>query len=149
MDQSAVRPPDLSARPHELTVERVMKAPPSLLYAAWTKGLDLWLAVPGSVLGRPGVNEPLYFDTGTADKRNPHYGRILLLEPDRRIEFTWVTAATEGVETVVAAEFRKQPRGIRLRLRHSGFPTEAIRDLHQQVWPEKLERLDEITSTAP
>ncbi|MEV0336668.1 SRPBCC domain-containing protein [Nocardia sp. NPDC050717] len=126
-----------------------MKAPPSLLYAAWTKGLDLWLAVPGSVLGRPGVNEPLYFDTGTADKRNPHYGRILLLEPDRRIEFTWVTAATEGVETVVAAEFRKQPRGIRLRLRHSGFPTEAIRDLHQQVWPEKLERLDEITSTAP
>ncbi|MFC8386648.1 SRPBCC domain-containing protein [Nocardia sp. NPDC056952] len=145
MDQP-VRPPDLSTRPHELTVERVMKAQPSLLYAAWTQGLDLWLAVPGSVLMRPAVNEPLYFDTGSPDKRNPHYGRILLLEPNRRIEFTWVTAATDGVETVVAAEFLKQPRGIRLRLRHSGFPTAAIRDLHQQVWPDKLERLDEITS---
>ncbi|MEU4812483.1 SRPBCC domain-containing protein [Nocardia fluminea] len=145
MDQP-VRHPDLSTRPHELTVERVMKASPSLLYAAWTQGLDLWLAVPGSVLMRPAVDEPLYFDTGSPEKRNPHYGRILLLEPNRRIEFTWVTAATEGVETVVAAEFRKQPRGIRLRLRHSGFPTAAIRDLHQQVWPDKLERLDEITS---
>ncbi|APE32932.1 ATPase [Nocardia mangyaensis] len=148
MDQP-VRPPDLSTRPHELTVERVMKASPGLLYAAWTQGLDLWLAVPGSVLMRPVVNEPLYFDTGSADKRNPHYGRILTLEPDRRIEFTWVTAATDGVETVVAAEFRKQPRGIRLRLRHSGFPTAAVRDLHQQVWPEMLERLDEVTSAAP
>ncbi|MFJ2665559.1 SRPBCC domain-containing protein [Nocardia fluminea] len=145
MDQP-VRHPDLSTRPHELTVERVMKASPSLLYAAWTQGLDLWLAVPGSVLMRPAVDEPLYFDTGSPEKRNPHYGRILLLEPNQRIEFTWVTAATEGVETVVAAEFRKQPRGIRLRLRHSGFPTAAIRDLHQQVWPDKLERLDEITS---
>ncbi|NKX89104.1 SRPBCC domain-containing protein [Nocardia coubleae] len=123
-----------------------MKAQPSLLYAAWTQGLDLWLAVPGSVLMRPAVNEPLYFDTGSDEKRNPHYGRILTLEANRRIEFTWVTAATEGVETVVAAEFLKQPRGIRLRLRHSGFPTAAIRDLHQQVWPEKLERLDEVTS---
>ncbi|MGM7647798.1 SRPBCC family protein [Nocardia sp. JW2] len=145
MDQP-VRPPDLSTRPHELTVERVMKAQPSLLYAAWTQGLDLWLAVPGSVLMRPALNEPLYFDTGSAEKRNPHYGRILTLEANRRIEFTWVTAATEGVETVVAAEFLKQPRGIRLRLRHSGFPTVAIRDLHQHVWPEKLERLDEVTS---
>lgn len=145
MDQP-VRHPDLSTRPHELTVERVMKASPSLLYAAWTQGMDLWLAVPGSVLMRPAVNEPLYFDTGSPEKRNPHYGRILLLEPNRRVEFTWVTAATDGVETVVAAEFLKQPRGIRLRLRHSGFPTAAIRDLHQQVWPDKLERLDEITS---
>ncbi|MFD3707380.1 SRPBCC domain-containing protein [Nocardia sp. NPDC058658] len=145
MDQQ-VRPPDLSTRPHELTVERVMTAQPSLLYAAWTQGLDLWLAVPGSVLMRPAVNEPLYFDTGSDDKRNPHYGRILLLEQNRRVEFTWVTAATDGVETVVAAEFLKQPRGIRLRLRHSGFPTAAIRDLHQQVWPDKLERLDEVTS---
>ncbi|MGW6426613.1 SRPBCC family protein [Nocardia sp. NPDC055053] len=147
MDQP-VRPPDLSARPHDLTVERVMKASPSLLYAAWTQGLDLWLAVPGSVLMRPAVNEPLYFDTGSADKRNPHYGRILLLEQHRRIEFTWVTAATDGVETVVAAEFLKQPRGIRLRLRHSGFPTAALRDLHQQVWPDMLERLDEVTGAA-
>ncbi|MFE1596651.1 SRPBCC domain-containing protein [Nocardia sp. NPDC058705] len=145
MDQQ-VRPPDLSTRPHELTVERVMTAQPSLLYAAWTQGLDLWLAVPGSVLMRPAVNEPLYFDTGSDDKRNPHYGRILLLEQNRRVEFTWVTAATDGVETVVAAEFLKQPRGIRLRLRHCGFPTAAIRDLHQQVWPDKLERLDEVTS---
>ncbi|MFC4377031.1 SRPBCC domain-containing protein [Nocardia halotolerans] len=147
MDQP-VRPPDLSTRPHELTVERVMQASPSLLYAAWIQGLDLWLAVPGSVRLRPAPGEPLYFDTGSADKRNPHYGRILALEPNRRIEFTWVTAATDGVETVVAAEFLKQPRGIRVRLRHSGFPTAAIRDLHQQVWPDKLERLDEVTSEA-
>ncbi len=125
-----------------------MKASPSLLYAAWTKGLDLWLAVPGTVLGRPGVDEPIYFDTEHDGKRNPHYGRYLRLETDRLVEFTWVTAATEGVETVVAVQLLKQPRGIRLRLRHSGFATPALRDLHLQVWPAVLERLDEVTSAA-
>ncbi|GGK60162.1 hypothetical protein GCM10011591_35590 [Nocardia camponoti] len=129
-------------------VERVMKASPSLLYAAWTQGLDLWLAIPGSVRMRPGVDEPLYFDTGTDEKRNPHYGRILRLDKDRRVEFTWVTAATGGVETVVAVEFLKQPRGIRLRLKHSGFPSQAVRDVHEQVWPAMLERLDEVTAAA-
>ncbi|WP_067790032.1 SRPBCC family protein [Nocardia amikacinitolerans] len=144
VDQS-VRLPDLSARPHELTVERVMKAPPSLLYAAWTRGFDIWFAAPDSVRMRPAVNEPFFFETEFEGKRNPHYGRFLRLEPERLVELTWVTgeSGTEGAETVVSVQFVKQPRGIRLRLRHSGFASEAARDRHRAAWPQVLEQLDQ------
>ncbi|MGW0248288.1 SRPBCC family protein [Nocardia goodfellowii] len=149
MDQP-VRIPDLSDRPHQLTVERVMAAPPGLLYAALTQGFDIWFAAPGSVLMKPAVNEPFFFETEVEGKRSPHYGRFLRLQPDRLVEFTWVTGedGTEGAETVVSIEFVHQPRGIRLRLRHSGFPTEAARDRHRAAWPLVLEQLDRRTGLA-
>jgi uncharacterized protein YndB with AHSA1/START domain len=149
MVDQQVRVPDLSTRPYELTVERVMTASPELLYLAWTQGLDIWLAEPSSVRMRPEVSEPFYFETREEGNSRPHYGRFLRLEPGRLIELTWVTGAggTEGAETVVRVEFVKQPRGIRLRLRHSGFADEAARDRHREAWPALLARLDERTAT--
>jgi uncharacterized protein YndB with AHSA1/START domain len=150
MVDQQVRVPDLSARPYELTVERVMKASPELLYLAWTQGFDIWLAEPGTMRMRPEVNEPFYFEAGREENRRPHYGRFLRLEPRRLVEMTWLTGpgGTEGVETVVRVEFVKQPRGIRLRLRHSGFADEAARDRHRAAWPPALARLDERTAAA-
>ncbi|ONM47370.1 SRPBCC family protein [Nocardia donostiensis] len=150
MVDQQVRLPDLSARPYELTVERVMTASPSLLYLAWTQGFDIWFADPESVRMRPEVNEPFYFEVVHEGMRHPHYGRFLRLEPNRSVELTWVTGAegTEGAETVVRVEFVRQPRGIRLRLRHSGFPNEAARDRHRAAWPAVLEQLDKRTAAA-
>ncbi|WP_040833028.1 SRPBCC family protein [Nocardia brevicatena] len=150
MVDQQVRIPDLSARPYELTVEHVMAASASLLYLAWTRGFDIWFAEPDSVRMRPEVNEPFYFETLHEGARQPHYGRFLRLEPDRLVEMTWVTGAggTEGAETVVTVQFIKQPRGIRLRLRHSGFASEQARDRHREAWPAVLERLDRRTAVA-
>jgi uncharacterized protein YndB with AHSA1/START domain len=147
--------PDLSGRPLQLTVERVMEASPETLYLAWTEQFDRWFAEPGSVLIRAEVNAPFYFETvfqpegADAPQRNPHYGRFLRLQPDRLIELTWVTCTggTEGAETVVTVELTPHESGSRLgsnlRLRHAGFFNEASRDRHLQAWPWVLDQLNQ------
>jgi uncharacterized protein YndB with AHSA1/START domain len=147
---AAVRIPDLSSRPHHLTVEKDFAIPAPALYRAWTTGFDRWFAVPGSVLMLPEVNAVFFFETEfkaegqSMAQRHPHYGRFLRLIPDRLVELTWVTGAggTDGAETIVTVELKPVGHATRLSLTHAGFAGEAARDRHRQAWPMVLSQME-------
>ena len=143
-------PPDLSARPLQMTVERAMSAPPAILYRALTEQMDSWFAAPGCALMRPEVNAPFFFEVEHEGERHPHYGRFLRLERDRLVEMTWITgqSGTGGAETVVTIELTPAGSGTQIRLTQAGFYDEKSRDEHEGGWTWVLGVLDQKVGAA-
>ena len=143
-------PPDISARPLSLAVERQMKAQAAAIYEAWTEKFDCWFAEPGELLMTPEIDKPFFFYNRRDWGSHPHYGRFTELEVNHLIEMTWITGqgGTAGAETVLRIELLPNEQGTLLRLTHSGFLDEDSRDGHRDNWPEGLETLDQALSTA-
>lgn len=138
-------PPDLSARPHSMTVERQMKAAAPALYEAWTERFDLWFAEPGQLLMVPEVDRPFFFYNRRDWGSHAHYGRFVQLEKNRLVVMTWLTGppGTSGNETLLRIELTPNAEGTHLRLTHSGFGDETSRQGHADNWPAGLEVLDD------
>ena len=149
MSNSTICMPDLSKRPLGLRVERFFPFSAEILFKGWTINLDKWFAAPGTLLLRPAVNEPFFFETvfkaegSDVTERHPHYGRFLKLKPNELIQLTWLTgsAGTLGAETVVTIELLAQDKGTLLKLSHDGFENKASKENHEQAWPMVLDHM--------
>lgn len=140
--------PDLSTRPARCVIESTMESSPQAIYKAWTEQFDRWFAAPGTVLMRPEIDAPFFFETHYDGGRHPHYGRFLNLKQDQLVEMTWVTgsAGTEGAETVVSVEMAPRGSGSHVRLIHSGFPTQESMKRHDKAWVQVLAQQDKALS---
>jgi uncharacterized protein YndB with AHSA1/START domain len=56
----------------------------------------------------------------------PHYGRFIEIDRPRRVQYTWVSEATKGVESVVTVTLEARADETEVTLRHSGVPDDEL-----------------------
>lgn len=75
-------------------------------------------------------------------------GEYLELQRPQRLAYTWAWEGggplPDGLKTLVEVDLVARDGGTELRMRHSGFPAEAIRDSHDQGWNSTLNRLNDL-----
>jgi uncharacterized protein YndB with AHSA1/START domain len=134
-----------------LRMERLIAAPPDLLFSLWVEPAQLikWWAPDGCEASvdlldvRPGglwrtvLRKP---DGSHA----PASGVYRIVEPPRCLSFTWAwedESGRRGHETEVTVTFEKTPAGTRLLLVQQRFETEEICDRHTIGWSSAFDRL--------
>jgi uncharacterized protein YndB with AHSA1/START domain len=121
-----------SAKTLEFKFERTIPAAPSEVFDAW---LDA--KTPGS----PWHEHEKLIVNAKADglwywlvRGNPHYGRFTEIQRPGRIQLTWMSRNTLGLESMVTVTFQEQGEGTLLKLVHSGLPSDDLARAHEKGW---------------
>jgi len=134
-----------------VVVERTVAAPPHEVYRLWTtsEGIAQFLG-PTAIVG-PGIGGPYeyqFLDDAPDGLRGGEGCRILALEPDRLVVFTWNSPpgfATRGQHTWVVLSLQPIDGGTHVRLAHWGHGVgpdwEANREYFTSAWERVLDAL--------
>jgi hypothetical protein len=68
------------------------------------------------------------------DRLIPHYGRFTKIDRPRRLEHTWVSEYTRGLESIVAIDLLERDGKTEFILRHSGLPDDEMGHRHEAGW---------------
>jgi uncharacterized protein YndB with AHSA1/START domain len=129
----------------DLTVSRTIPASAEKIFDVWMNPKSPggpWFGAE-RVIWNPTVDGLFYVAMKHEGRIWPHYGRFIEIDRPRKVEYTWVSEATKGVESVVAV--RLEPRGeeTEVTLRHSGVPDDELGRRHKDGWTWILSTLAE------
>jgi uncharacterized protein YndB with AHSA1/START domain len=125
-----------AAKTIELTVKRTVAAAPAEVFDVWIDSRSPgspWFGVTRAIV-QPVVDGLFYHLVQFEGHDWAHYGRFMVLDRARRIEHTWVSEATRGLESIVQLTFEPKGRQTLLTLRHSNVPDDEMGRRHEQGW---------------
>jgi uncharacterized protein YndB with AHSA1/START domain len=113
-------------------VERLIPASPHDAYKGWLNP-----KVPGNpwyegnkLILQPKLNGFFYWYIHTT----PHYGRFTQLKSGQRIQHTWMSPYTNGLESTVTVTFKKKGTDTMMTLVHTGLPNNKDGQAHNEGW---------------
>ena len=116
----------------EVTVERTILASPGEAFDAWLNP-----KIPGTpwnmaekLLLNPTVDGLFFW----AIKTMPHYGRFIAVERPARIQHTWMSPNTSGLESTVTVTFKSKGNDTLMTLVHTGLPDTDGGRSHEKGW---------------
>jgi uncharacterized protein YndB with AHSA1/START domain len=133
--------------PVRVVVKRVLPASPEEVYEAWTtpETLREFMSPHDSratvVEAELRVGGRFHIVMHDAGRDVDHRGEYRVLEPGRRLVFTWASGATGWEPTLVTIELSPHEDGTRLVLVHEGLPSDDVRSRHRRGWTIIVEKL--------
>ena len=130
-----------------LVVRRVIPVPRERVFQAWLDPTSLaqWMHPGGSTDATaevdPRVGGKFRIVMIEGPKRYEHTGEYLAIDPPKRLEFTWISDATDHRPTVVTIEFLERDRGTELVLTHRRLPPKQV-ESHRRGWSDILQLLE-------
>jgi uncharacterized protein YndB with AHSA1/START domain len=129
----------------ELTLTRTIAAKPAEVYDVWLDSQSPggpWFGASRVILDAR-VDGLFYHCVRHGDREWAHYGRFVALDRPRRIEHTWVSEGTRGLESVVALTFAPDGDQTRVTLRHTGVPDDELGRQHGEGWAFVLSAIEQ------
>jgi uncharacterized protein YndB with AHSA1/START domain len=129
----------------DLSVTQLVSAPPEKVFDVWmdAKGPGgPWFGSEKVILN-PVVDGLFYLAVKHEGRIWPHFGRFLRIERPRLVEYTWVSEATQGIESTVTITFEPRGNETEVTLKHSGVPDDKMGRQHKDGWTWVLSMLAE------
>jgi uncharacterized protein YndB with AHSA1/START domain len=134
-----------------LRLERLIPAPPEVLFALWTEPAQLmrWWAPDGYQTSVDALDTQPGGRWRTTLHRSGSPALALsgvyrIVEPPTRLAFSWAwedASGARGHETEVMVTFEATPGGTRLVLLQARFENQQVRDGHNNGWSGCLDRI--------
>jgi uncharacterized protein YndB with AHSA1/START domain len=135
----------------EITVARTISAPAAQVFDVWMDPKSPggpWFGAAQVIL-QGVVDGFFYMAVEHEGRRWPHYGRFLQIDRPHRVEYTWMSEATKGAESIVLVTFEARGEQTEVTLRHSGVPDDEMGRQHKDGWAWVLSMLGERFAAKP
>lgn len=123
----------------EVSVERTIPASLDDVFDAWLNPKvpgNPWNAADKLILN-PHVDGFFYWTI----QGTPHYGRFTEVKRPVRIQHTWMSPNTSGLESTVTLTFKKKGEDTLMTLVHAGLPDSDGGRSHDKGWNYFLDKL--------
>lgn len=134
----------------EITLTRTIAATPGEVYEAWLDPKSPVNPFHGAkrLVFEPKVGALYHFTHMQDDIERPHYGRFEALERGAKIQMTWMSNHTRGLESIVTVTFKAKGGETLLTLRHANLPADEMGRAHDEGWKHFVGLLEQRFATA-
>ena len=128
----------------DLALSRTIPATADQVYDVWLDPKSPggpWFGCERVILD-PKVDGLFYHCVTHEGRAWAHYGRFVALDRARRIEHTWVSEGTRGLESLLTITFEPKGAATLVTLKHTNVPDDDFGRQHGEGWAYVLGALE-------
>src|SRR5260370_31326568 len=125
----------------ELELTRTIPASPIEVFDGWLdpKCPGTPWSVAAKLVLNPKVDGLFYWlFINEAGEQKPHYGRFTIVDRPSKVQYTWMSLHTRGLESLVTATFQKKGEDTLMTLHHENLPHRELGRAHEKGWVSLL-----------